>query len=47
MQLPGMPSDEVAEVLAAGRGEIITLFVSMATRHPDGLDAGVPALAHP
>ncbi|KKC06968.1 hypothetical protein [Mycobacterium nebraskense] len=39
MQLPGTPSDEVAEVLAAGRGEITTLFVSMATRHPDGRDA--------
>lgn len=39
MQLPGTPSDEVAEILAAGRGEISTLFVSMATRHPDGLDA--------
>ena len=39
MQLPGTPSDEVAEVLAAGRGEITTLFVSMATRHPDGMDA--------
>ena len=47
MQLPGTPSDEVAEVLAAGRGEITTLFVSMATRHPDGTDADVPALAHP
>ncbi|OBF77637.1 hypothetical protein A5750_05765 [Mycobacterium sp. 852002-51613_SCH5001154] len=39
MQLPGTPSDQVAEILAAGRGEISTLFVSMATRHPDGLDA--------
>lgn len=39
MHLPGTPSDEVAEVLAAGRGEITTLFVSMATRHPDGTDA--------
>lgn len=39
MQLPGMPSDEVADVLATGRGEITTLFVSMATRHPDGTDA--------
>lgn len=38
-QLPGTPSDQVAEVLAAGRGEITTLFVSMATRHPEGLDA--------
>ncbi|WP_374024433.1 hypothetical protein [Mycobacterium sp. HNNTM2301] len=39
MQLPGTPSDEVAEILAAGRGHITTLFVSMATRHPDGRDA--------
>lgn len=39
MHLPGTPSDEVAEVLATGRGEIGTLFVSMATRHPDGKDA--------
>src|SRR5581483_2360612 len=39
MQLPGTPSDEVPEVLATGRGEITTLFVSMATRHPDGNDA--------
>jgi hypothetical protein len=39
MQHPGTPSDEVAEILATGRGEITTLFVSMATRHPDGIDA--------
>jgi hypothetical protein len=39
MQLPGTPSDEVADVLATGRGDITTLFVSMATRHPDGIDA--------
>ena len=39
MHLPGTPSDEVAEVLATGGGEITTLFVSMATRHPDGKDA--------
>lgn len=39
MQLPGTPSDDVADVLAAGRGQITTLFVSMATRHPDGTDA--------
>ncbi|WP_102142099.1 hypothetical protein [Mycobacterium hubeiense] len=39
MQLPGTPSDEVADVLAAGRGDITTMFVSMARRHPDGLDA--------
>ncbi|GLE53831.1 hypothetical protein [Mycobacterium montefiorense] len=39
MQLPGTPSDEVTEILAAGRGAITTLFVSMATRHPAGTDA--------
>jgi hypothetical protein len=39
MQLPGTPSDEIDEVLATGRGDITTLFVSMATRHPDGTDA--------
>ena len=39
MLLPGTPSDEVAEVLAAGDGAITTTFVSMATRHPDGTDA--------
>lgn len=39
MLLPGTPSDDVPAVLAAGRGDVSTLFVSMATRHPDGLDA--------
>jgi hypothetical protein len=39
MQLPGTPSDEIDDVLATGRGDITTLFVSMATRHPDGTDA--------
>jgi hypothetical protein len=39
MLLPGKPSDEVADVLAAGDGDITTTFVSMATRHPDGTDA--------
>ncbi len=39
MQLPGTPSDEVDDVLATGRGDIGTLFVSMATRHPEGKDA--------
>jgi len=38
-QLPGTPSDEVADVLATGQGDIATLFVSMARRHPDGADA--------
>jgi hypothetical protein len=39
MTLPGTPTDEVDGVVAAGRGDISTLFVSMATRHPDGADA--------
>jgi len=39
MQLPGTPSDDIDDVLATGRGDITTLFVSMATRHPDGADA--------
>lgn len=39
MELPGTPSDEVAAVRAEGNGDVGTLFVSMATRHPDGADA--------
>jgi hypothetical protein len=39
MELPGTPSDDVTEVLATGRGDVTTLFVSMARRHPDGADA--------
>ena len=39
MELPGTPSDEIDGVLAAGRGDIGTLFVSMARRHPEGIDA--------
>jgi hypothetical protein len=39
IELPGAPSDDVPAVLATGRGEIGTLFVSMATRQPDGSDA--------
>ncbi|WP_101946410.1 hypothetical protein [Mycobacterium sp. 3519A] len=39
MQLPGTPSDELADVLATGTGDVTTLFVSMATRHPEGADA--------
>jgi hypothetical protein len=39
MQLPGTPSDDVPGVLATGTGDVTTLFVSMATRHPDGTDA--------
>jgi hypothetical protein len=39
MSLPGHPSDETPRVLANGDGDITTLFVSMARRHPDGTDA--------
>ncbi len=39
MSLPGTPSDDVEGVLATGDGEVTTLFVSMARRHPDGTDA--------
>jgi hypothetical protein len=39
IELPGTPSDDVAGVLAAGDGDIGTLFVSMARRHPEGRDA--------
>jgi hypothetical protein len=39
LNLPGTPSDDVDGVLAAGRGDIGTLFVSMARRHPEGCDA--------
>jgi hypothetical protein len=39
MTLSGEPSDEIEGVLVTGRGDITTLFVSMATRHPEGTDA--------
>lgn len=39
MEFPGTPSDRVPEVVATGRGDITTAFVSMATRHPDGTDS--------
>lgn len=35
----GTPSDDVPEILATGRADVATLFVSMAARHPDGADA--------
>lgn len=37
--LPGIPSDQVDGVRTAGDGDVTTLFVSMARRHPDGSDA--------
>jgi len=39
MHLPGTPSDEVSEILATGSGDITTMFISMASRHPEGKDA--------
>jgi len=38
MDLAGTPSDEVDAILATGRGDITTVFVSMSARHPDGAD---------
>lgn len=35
----GAPSDDLPAVLAAGRTDVTTIFVSMAARHPAGLDA--------
>lgn len=37
--LPGTPSDQVPAILATGRSDISTLFISMAERHPEGADA--------
>jgi hypothetical protein len=37
--LAGKPSDEVPEILASGRTDITTIFVSLSARHPDGRDA--------
>jgi len=39
MDLEGKPSDDVDAILATGRGDITTMFVSMSARHPDGADA--------
>ena len=39
MALVGTPSDEVEAVLATGRTDVTTIFVSMSARHPDGGDA--------
>lgn len=38
-ELPGSPSDGVPEILATGRSDIATLFLSMSERHPHGSDA--------
>lgn len=37
--LPGTPSDQTPDIVAAGSSNISTLFVSMAERHPEGRDA--------
>jgi hypothetical protein len=37
--LAGVPSDDLADVLATGRTDVTTIFVSMSARHPDGGDA--------
>jgi len=37
--LVGKPSDDVPEILATGRLDITTIFVSMTARHPEGRDA--------
>ncbi len=39
MDLPGTPSDQVPEILATGRSDVGTLFISMAEKHPEGADA--------
>jgi len=37
--LVGTPSDEVPAMLATGRTDITTVYVSMSSRHPEGRDA--------
>jgi len=37
--LAGTPSDDVPEILATGRTDITTIYVSMSGRHPQGRDA--------
>ena len=39
-QLAGTPSDDVPEILATGRSDITTVFLSMTARHPEGRDDG-------
>jgi hypothetical protein len=38
-QLPGLPSDDVPAMLATGRTDVTTIYVSMSARHPEGRDA--------
>jgi hypothetical protein len=37
--LPGTPSDDVPRMLATGRTDVTTVYVSMSSRHPEGRDA--------
>jgi hypothetical protein len=37
-ELAGEPSDRLEAVLATGRTDITTIFISMSTRHPEGRD---------
>jgi hypothetical protein len=37
--LVGTPSDDVPAMLATGRTDVTTIYVSMSARHPDGRDA--------
>jgi hypothetical protein len=37
--LVGTPSDEVPAMLATGRTDVTTIYVSMSSRHPEGHDA--------
>lgn len=38
-ELVGTPSDQAPAILATGRSDITTLFVSFSERHPEGADA--------
>jgi hypothetical protein len=38
-ELVGTPSDDAPNVLATGRTDVTTIYVSMSSRHPDGRDA--------
>ena len=47
--LPGTPTDQVPEIADCGHGDIGTVFMSMARRHPKGEDAdylGCHTLVH-
>ena len=50
-ELVGTPSDDAPGILATGRSDITTIFVSMTSRHPQGGDAdtfgGTPSTTGP